>query len=137
MSRQNLNELQGDGNENNEDHLQYGWRNTRRRTSYKHRGTSSLTPAQVMDQDTYYGYAWMSLVQGMYMFHLVLLHLASVKCFSRRVDRQLECTKKQYTEVEYVTLKTKWFTNYYELQFCLVDVWLSVVYFANAPSQLV
>jgi hypothetical protein len=90
-----------------------------------------------MDQDTYYGYAWMSLMKGMYMFHLVLLHLASAECSSRRADRQLECTKKRYTEVEYVALKTKWFTNYYELQFCLVDVRSSVVYFANAPSQLV
>ena len=76
MSRRNFNELRGGGNGNNEDEypqLQYGLRNTRRRTSYEHRGTSSLTPAQVMDQDTYYGYAWMSLVQGMYMLHLVLI----------------------------------------------------------------
>ena len=75
MSRRNFNELRGVGNDNNEDEhqLQYGLRNTRRRTSYEHRGTSSLTPAQVMDQDTYYGYAWMSLVQGMHMLHLVLI----------------------------------------------------------------
>ncbi len=44
--------------------------------------------------------------------------------------------KMQYTEVECVMLKTKWFTNYYELQFCLVDVQELVLYFANAPSEL-
>jgi hypothetical protein len=80
MSRQNFNKLWGGGNENNKDHLQYGWRNTHWRTSYEHRGTSSLTLAQVIDQDTYYGYAWMSFVQGMNMFHLMLLHLASYLC---------------------------------------------------------
>jgi hypothetical protein len=57
--------------------LQYGWHNTRRCTAYKHRGTSSLIPAQVMDQQIYYGYAWMSLVQGTNVLQLVLLHLAS------------------------------------------------------------
>jgi hypothetical protein len=77
MSWQNFNKLWGGGNENNKDHLQYGWKNTCWGTSYKHRGASTLTPAQVMDQDTYYGYAWMSFVQSMYMFHLVLLHLES------------------------------------------------------------
>jgi hypothetical protein len=30
-----------------------------------------------MDQQTYYRYAWTSLAQGMHIFHLVLLHLAS------------------------------------------------------------
>jgi hypothetical protein len=55
--------------------IQYCWRNTCEKTTYKHRGTSSLTPAQVMDQQTYYGYAWTSLVQGMHTFHLVFLHL--------------------------------------------------------------
>jgi hypothetical protein len=44
--------------------------------------------------------------------------------------------KKQYTEVEYVTVKTKYFIMSYDSGFCLVDVQASVVYFANAPSQL-
>jgi hypothetical protein len=44
--------------------------------------------------------------------------------------------EKQYTEVEYVAVKTKLFTNYCELQFCLVNVRSLAVYFANAPSQL-
>jgi hypothetical protein len=90
MSRRNFNELRGGGNGNNEDEhpqLQYGLRNTRRRTSYEHRGNSCLTPAQVMDQDTYYGYAWMSLVQGMHMLHLVLIHLASYLRLRWFVDR--------------------------------------------------
>ena len=55
--------------------------------SYEHRRTSSLTPAQVTDQDTYYGYAWMSLVQGMHMLPLVLIHLASYLPLRWFVDR--------------------------------------------------
>ena len=40
---------------------------------------SSLTPAQVMDRQTYYRYTWISLMPGMNvnMIQLVLLHLAS------------------------------------------------------------
>ena len=57
--------------------LLYGFRNTRRRTTYEHRGTSSLTPAQVMDQQTHYGYALLSLLQALQVFQLVLLLLAN------------------------------------------------------------
>jgi hypothetical protein len=76
MSRRNFDNLRGGGDENNED-LQYGWRNTRRRTAYEHRGTSSSTPAQIMDQQTYYGYGWVSLVQAVHVLQLILLLLAS------------------------------------------------------------
>ena len=76
ISRCNYDELQG-GAEDGSEELQYGWRNTRCCTAYEHRGTSSLTPAEVMDRQTYYGYARMSLVQGMNVLQLVLLHLAS------------------------------------------------------------
>jgi hypothetical protein len=38
---------------------------------------SSLTLKQCMDQQTYYGYAWVSLVQALHVLQLVLLLLAS------------------------------------------------------------
>ncbi len=76
MSWQNLNEMRGGGKENSND-FQHGWRNSCKRTSYEHRGPSSLTPTQIMDQQTFYRYAWTSLVQEMHIFHLVLVHLAS------------------------------------------------------------
>jgi hypothetical protein len=44
--------------------------------------------------------------------------------------------KKGYTEVEYLTVKKKYFIMSYNSGFCLVDVQASAVYFANAPSQL-
>jgi hypothetical protein len=43
--------------------------------------------------------------------------------------------KKQYTEVEYVVVKTKYFIMSYNSGFCLVDDRVLAVYFANAPSQ--
>ena len=76
MSIHNIDEFQGGANDDSEE-LQYGWRNTHRRTAYEYRGTSSLAPAQVTDQQTHYGYAWMSIVQGMNVIQLVLLHHAS------------------------------------------------------------
>ncbi len=56
-----------------------------------------------------------------------------VKRSSRRADRGI----KQYTEVQYVTVKTKYFIIVcYDSRFCLVDVQALAVYLANAPSQL-
>ena len=43
--------------------------------------------------------------------------------------------KKQYTEVEYVMVKMKYFIMSYNSEFFLVNVQASVVYFTNAPSQ--
>jgi len=87
MSRHNLDKLRGvaDADDDSKE-LQYGLRSTRRRTAYEHRGTSSLTPAQVMDQQTHYGYAWLSLMQALQVLQLVLLLLASFICLRWYVD---------------------------------------------------
>jgi hypothetical protein len=87
MSHRNLDEMRGgaDADDSGEE-LQYGLRNTRRQMAYEHRGTSSLTPAQVMDQQTHYGYAWLSLLQALQVFQLVLLLLASFSCLRWYVD---------------------------------------------------
>jgi hypothetical protein len=98
MSQRNLNEMCG-GSEESFNNLQYGWRNTHRRTSYEHRRTSSLTPAQIMDQQTYYGYAWTSLAQGMHIFLLVLLHLASYLCLRWFLDRVGDSTGYYSTSI--------------------------------------
>ncbi len=50
-------ELNPINQENDDDEVQYGYRRSRRRTSYEYRGSSSLTPAQIMEQETYYRYA--------------------------------------------------------------------------------
>ena len=54
---------------------EYEWveRRSRRQMTYEYRGTA-LT-AQVIDRDTYYAYATIAFVQGMRLYHLVLLHL--------------------------------------------------------------
>jgi hypothetical protein len=44
--------------------------------------------------------------------------------------------KEQYTEVEYVAVKTSYFIMSYNSGFCLVNVQALAVYFAKAPSQL-
>jgi hypothetical protein len=43
--------------ENGDDKVQYGYCRSRWRTSYEYRGSSLLTPAQIMEQETYYRYA--------------------------------------------------------------------------------
>jgi hypothetical protein len=46
-----------------------------------------------MDRQTYYGYAWMSLMQGMNVLQLVLLHLASylrLHLFLDRIGHSME-----------------------------------------------
>ena len=55
--------------------LQYGYCRSRRRTSHEHRGSSSLTPAQiVMEQETYYRYAEVAVQHVVYILQLILLH---------------------------------------------------------------
>ncbi len=43
--------------EDDDAEIQYGYRRSRRKTSYEYWGSSSLTPAQIMEQETYYRYA--------------------------------------------------------------------------------
>ncbi len=57
--------------------IEYGYRRSRRRTSYKHRGSSSLIPAQIIEQETYYRYAEVAIQHVAYILQLILLHQAS------------------------------------------------------------
>jgi hypothetical protein len=47
----------GDSSDSEDNELEYGNWDSRRRTSYEQRGSSSLTPAQIMEQESYYDYA--------------------------------------------------------------------------------
>ena len=55
----------------------HGYRRSWRRTSYEYRGSSSLTPAQIMEQETYYRYAEVAVQRVTYILQLILLHQAS------------------------------------------------------------
>jgi hypothetical protein len=39
--------------EDNDAYIQYGYCRSRQRTSYEYQGSSLLTPAQIMEQETY------------------------------------------------------------------------------------
>ena len=69
------------------DELEYGYRRSRRRTSYENRGSSSLTPAQIMEQETYYRYAEEAFDRVVFILHLVLLHQASYVALRLLVGR--------------------------------------------------
>jgi hypothetical protein len=69
------------------DELEYGYRRSRRRTSYENRGSSSLTPAQIMEQETYYRYAEEAVERVVFILHLVLLHQASYVALRSLVRR--------------------------------------------------
>ena len=63
--------------ENDDDEVQHGYRHSRRQTSYEYWGSSSLTPAQIMEQETYYRYAEVVVQRVSYLLQLILLHQAS------------------------------------------------------------
>ncbi len=63
--------------ENGYDKVQYGYCRSRRQTSYEYRGSSSLTPAQIMEQETYYRYAEVVVQRVSYLLQLILVHQAS------------------------------------------------------------
>jgi hypothetical protein len=63
--------------EDDDAEIQYGYCRSRRRTSYEYRGSSLLTPAQIMEQEAYYRYAEVAVQRVTYILQLILLHQAS------------------------------------------------------------
>ncbi len=68
---------------NNNDDIEYGYHWLRRRAMDENCGLSSLTPAQIMEQETYYRFAGVVIHCVVYILQLVLLHQAS--CVHLRV----------------------------------------------------
>ena len=56
--------------------IQYGYRRSRRRTAYEYGGSSSLSPAQIMEQETYYRCAKVAVQRILYILQIILLHQA-------------------------------------------------------------
>jgi hypothetical protein len=66
------------GGHDDNDKIEYGYRRSRRRMSYKNRCSSSHTPAQIMEQETYYyRYAKLAVERVVFILHLVLLNQAT------------------------------------------------------------
>jgi hypothetical protein len=67
--------------------IQYGYRRSRRSTMYVYHGSSSLTPAQIMEQETYYRYAEVAVQRVTYILQLILLHQASYVSLRTSISR--------------------------------------------------
>jgi hypothetical protein len=67
--------------------IQYGYRRSWRRTSYEYRGSSSLTPAQIMKQEMYYRYAEVAVQRVTYILQLIYLHQASYVSLRASIGR--------------------------------------------------
>jgi hypothetical protein len=81
-------EIENDGDiEEGDDNIQYGHRRSRRSTLYVYRGSSSLTPAQIMEQETYYRYAKVAVQRVTYILSLILLHQASYVSLRALISR--------------------------------------------------
>ena len=73
--------------ENGDDEVQYGYRLSRRQASYEYWGSSSLTPAQIMEQETYYRYAEVAVQRVSYILQPILLHQASYVTIRATIER--------------------------------------------------
>jgi len=58
-----------------EEEVQHGIRRSRRATSYHYRDSSSLSPAQIMDQEVYYQFAKDIMAQCMLVLHVMVIVL--------------------------------------------------------------
>jgi hypothetical protein len=67
--------------EDNDANIHYGYHRSWRRTSYEYWGSSLLTPAQIMEQETYCRYAEVAVQHVTYILQLILLHQASYVTF--------------------------------------------------------
>jgi hypothetical protein len=66
-----------DDSEEGDADIQYGYHRSQRKISHEYRGSSSLTPAQIMEQETYYRYAEVAVQRVTYILQLILLHRVS------------------------------------------------------------
>ncbi len=57
-----------------DDNIEYGYCWSWTRITYENFDSSSLTPAQIMEQETYYRYAEVVIQQVVYILQLILLH---------------------------------------------------------------
>ena len=80
MPRQNRDEFLGGGGEVDDEEsiideevaIEYGERQTRRDTSIQYRGSSALTPGQIMDQEVFRSVAERALKTGLYLAQLIV-----------------------------------------------------------------
>jgi hypothetical protein len=82
--RRNREELGEDSED--EDEIQYGVRRSRRATSFQHRDSSSLSPAQIMEQEVYYESAEEAFLKSLHVAQLLCLLLTIYKRFSTLID---------------------------------------------------
>lgn len=76
MPRRDREGFQGDRGDE-DDEIEYGIRRSRRATSFQYRDSSSLAPAQIIEQEVYYGAAKDALERGVFISHLIVLLLNS------------------------------------------------------------
>jgi hypothetical protein len=72
-----------------EPEIQYDIRRSRRGTSYEYRDSSSLAPAERMEQETYYNAAEVSLERSFLVMHVVCIMNALYQHFSRLLQHYL------------------------------------------------
>ncbi len=73
--------------EKGDDEVQYGYCCSRWQTSYEYWGSSLLTPAQIMEQETYYRYAEVVVQRVSHLLQLILLHQASYVSLRATIGR--------------------------------------------------
>jgi hypothetical protein len=71
--------MEGGIDDDEEEELEYGYRDTRNRTSHQHRVSSSLTPAQIMEQENNM-YDHLTIAHDIGMYGLQLLILINERC---------------------------------------------------------
>ena len=118
----NINDNDDSGEDDEDpDIIQYGYRRSRRRTPHEYRGSSSLTPSQIMEQETYYRYAEVAVQRVTYILQLILLHQASyvslhtsITCWSaiasmaRAIAIAREKVEKIMAAVNWLFLFVRW-----------------------------
>ena len=77
----------GGHNDYADDDIQYGYWRSCWRTSYEYWGSSSLTSAQIMEQETYYRYAEVPVQHITYILQLILLHQATYVSLRATIER--------------------------------------------------
>ena len=89
QQRRNRDGFQGDHTNDDEEEIQYGIRRSRRATSFQYRDSSSISPAQIMEQEVYYEATEGALEEGVFIAQLIILLLGMYSHFRAMVGRLL------------------------------------------------
>jgi hypothetical protein len=97
--------MQRNHNKEEDNDVEYGHRQSWRSTTYKHCGSSSIAPAQIMEREICYKMADLDENYMIYIYHLIFSCQAAILCLQQMVGGQWSDTAALVASLTNVNIK--------------------------------